>query len=89
MNNFDPISFVKARRAQQTADAVGGDFTAFIAQVKALQQTIATLEMTLNTLQNDFNTLENDFNTLKNRYNQHTHGYTYSDTTSHVTTTPN
>jgi len=82
MKNFDPISFVKARRAQQTTDAAVGDFSAFIAQVKALQQTIATLEMTLNTL-------ENDFNILKNRYNQHTHGYTYPDTTSHVTTTPN
>jgi len=102
-NNLDIFSFVKARGAQKTADAIGGDFSAFITQVRVLAQLVSTLQTTVNdqsqtisTLQTTVNaqsqtisTLQTALNNLKQGYEQHTHGYTYPDATNYTTTTHN
>lgn len=40
---FDPVSFVKARRAQQAADLANGDVTSIINMIAGLQQQVADL----------------------------------------------
>jgi len=67
LRKIDVVSFVKARKAQNTADLASGDVSSLVAQIASLQS--------------QFTTLSNNFTALQNAYNAHVHAYTDVDNT--------
>lgn len=69
---FDVVSFVKARRAQQTANIANGDITLLLDAIEALQSQVLSMSNALTAAQT---TIDN----LSNTYDAHVHGYTDID----------
>lgn len=96
---FDPVSFVKARRAQQTANLANGDITFVLNMIEGLQQQVADLtdalalsDETAVALASRLVTAEEIVAALTNTYGLHAHAYTDVDnlavTTNKITGTP-
>lgn len=81
IRKIDTVSFVKARKAQTTADLANGDITSLVTQLSSLQSQFTTLSDDLNAAQNTIETLQDDLSALQSAYNTHVHGYTDVDNT--------
>lgn len=91
--------FVKARRAQQSADLANGDVTSILDMIAGLQQQVADLTDALALtdervaeLTTQLSTTNENAAALAGAYELHTHSYTDVDnpgvTTTKITTTP-
>lgn len=75
------VNFVKARKAQQTAELAAGDVSTLQTQITSLQSQFTTLSNDLLAAQNTIATLQSDLSALQSAYAAHTHAYTDVDNT--------
>lgn len=84
--------FVKARRAQQSADFANGDVAAILDTIAGLQQQVADLTDALALTNERVTELTTQLTALSGAHELHTHSYTDVDnigaTITKITTTP-
>lgn len=88
MRLFDAVSFVRARKAQSTANLATGDIGSLVSMVSALQvqlgdtmNTLGALELSHAALRSEHDALLLAHNALQSAYATHTHGYADVDNT--------